>query len=70
MVKSANWTNPNDIKTVYKNASILKNSLVVFNIRGNHHRLIAKFDYLNRRVFIKFIGTHVEYDEIPDANEL
>lgn len=69
-VKKSDWENPNQIKRVYGNASILKNSVVVFNIKGNDYRLIAKFDYKKRRVLIRFIGTHKEYDQIPDASEL
>ena len=69
-VKQSGWENPNQIKGVFGNASIVKNSIVVFNIKGNDYRLIAKFDYKKRRVFIRFIGTHAEYDEIPDVSEL
>ena len=62
--KSSNWKNPNDIKQTYANASILKDNRVVFNIKGNSFRLIVKFNYLRQWAFIRFIGTHTEYDKI------
>ena len=63
-VKQATWRSPHDIKTKYKRASILKNNRVIFNIAGNKYRLIVKIQYDLRRVFIRFIGTHDEYDKI------
>ena len=60
----ANWTTPNDIKAEYPKASILKNSRVVFNICGNKYRLIVQINYIRQWVFIRFIGTHSEYDNI------
>jgi len=62
--KNSNWKSPNDVKITYTNASILKNSRVVFNIKGNSYRLIAKFNYVRQWIFIRFIGTHAEYDKI------
>lgn len=67
--KNSNWKNPNEIKKTYANASILKNNRVVFNIKGNSYRLIVKFNYLKQWAFIRFIGTHSEYDNI-DANTI
>ena len=61
------WKNPNEVKQTYANASILKDSRIVFNIRGNTFRLVAKFNFEKQWIFIKFIGTHEEYDNI-DAN--
>ena len=69
-VLSKKWKTPNQIKQEYRgNVSILKNSRVVFNIKGNDFRLVAVINYENGWVFIKFIGTHIEYDEI-DANTI
>jgi mRNA interferase HigB len=65
--KSAQWLTPNDVKQAYINASILKDSRVVFNIKGNSYRLIVKFNYEKQWAFIRFIGTHAEYDKV-DAN--
>lgn len=67
--KNSKWETPNDIKKTYVNASILKDNRVVFNIKGNLYRLIVKFNYLKQWAFIRFIGTHSEYDNI-DANTI
>jgi len=58
------WNNPNDIKAMYRNASIIGDTKVVFNIAGNKYRLIVKINYYAKIVFIKFIGTHKQYDKI------
>jgi len=63
-VKNSNWKSPNEIKGTYVNASSLKNNRVVFNIKGNSYRLIVRFNYVKQWAFIRFIGTHVEYDKI------
>lgn len=62
--KHATWTSPADIKQVYANASILPNNRVVFNIRGNHYRLVVAINYSFGIVYIRFVGTHREYDTI------
>lgn len=62
--KSAVWRNPSDIKERYRNASIVKSGRVVFNICGNKYRLVVKINYPAQIVFIRFIGTHEEYDDI------
>ena len=67
--KNSEWNSPNDIKQTYVNASILKNSRVVFNIKGNSYRLVVKFNYEREWGFIRFIGTHSDYDNI-DANTI
>ena len=67
--KIANWKSPNDIKESFVNASILKDSRVVFNIKGNSFRLIVKFNFERQWAFIRFIGTHAEYNKI-DANTI
>lgn len=67
--KTANWKTPKDIKEFYATVSILKNSRVVFNIKGNDYRLVAKINYNKQWLFIRFIGTHEEYDKI-DANTI
>lgn len=62
--KSADWKTSADIKAKYKSASILKDSRVVFNICGNKYRLIVRINYPFSIVYIRFIGTHKEYDKI------
>ncbi len=66
-VKSANWNTPSDIKSVYGNASFIENNRVVFNIKGNKYRLIVVIQYEHSIVYIRFIGTHKEYDNIDAA---
>lgn len=60
----AQWASPADIKALYSSASILKDNRVVFNIAGNKYRLIVRINYGSRTVFVRFIGTHREYDKI------
>jgi mRNA interferase HigB len=66
---NSDWKNPTDIKNAYATASILKNSRVVFNIKGNTFRLVVKFNFEKQWAFVRFIGTHAEYDKI-DANNI
>ena len=66
--KNSKWNSPNDVKMTYISASILKNNRVVFNIKGNSYRLIVKFNYIKQWAFIRFIGTHAEYDKIDADN--
>jgi len=65
--KSAQWTCPQDVKNQYADASIIANNRVVFNIKGNDHRLIVAIAYRMQYVYVKFIGTHAEYDKIDAA---
>ena len=61
---NAEWKTPGDVKQTYANASVLKDSRIVFNIKGNSYRLVAKFNFEKQWIFIRFIGTHDEYDKI------
>ena len=61
---NANWSEPNQIKSAYPSASFLQGNRVVFNIKGNHYRLIVKINFDYQLVWIRFIGTHGEYDKI------
>ena len=67
VVKVADWSKPTDIKEVFRSADILANDRVVFNISGNKYRLVVAVHYRGRRVYIRFIGTHAEYDRIDAA---
>ena len=60
----ADWESPIDIKKDYPSASILLQNRAVFNIKGNHYRLIVKLNYEYKIIWIRFIGTHAEYDKI------
>ena len=63
-VKTAEWKTTNELKTLYKNASIVGNGRVVFNIKGNKYRLVVAIDFAFQVIFIRFIGTHSQYDQI------
>jgi len=63
----ATWQTPNDVKAQHGNASIVGNNRVVFNIKGNDFRLIVAINYAAGIVFIRFIGTHAQYDKINAA---
>lgn len=60
----AEWRTPQDILERYPTADILPGNRVVFNIKGNHYRLIVKIHFNTGIVYIRFIGTHAEYDRI------
>lgn len=60
----ADWKNPADIKAAYRNASFLPGNRVVFNIKGNDYRLVVAVHYNRGMMFIRFVGTHAEYDRI------
>ena len=62
--RRAQWNNPQDIRNTYVSASIIANNRVVFNIRGNTYRLIVAINYPLHIVYIRFIGTHADYDQI------
>jgi mRNA interferase HigB len=64
IVKKADWATPQDVKDDFGNASFIAGNRVVFNIAGNKYRLIVKFHYNTRIGYIRFIGTHKEYDQI------
>ena len=63
------WKNHNSLKKEYPSASILENDRIVFNIKGNRYRLIVKINYKYQSQWIRFIGTHAEYDKI-DATKI
>lgn len=65
----SDWKTPSDIKAVYGNASFLPNSRVVFNIKGNDFRLVVAVRYTQGLMFVRFVGTHAEYDRI-DASTI
>ena len=63
-VKYAVWESPGEIKLQYYNASILKDKRVVINIAGNKYRIVVKIHYNMHIVFIRFVGTHQQFDTI------
>ena len=62
--KSADWKTPQDIKALYRNASFVSNNRVVFNIHGNKYRLIVAVNYNFSMLYVRFIGTHKQYDKV------
>lgn len=65
----ADWRSPAEVKTSYRNASFVANNRIVFNIKGNEYRLVAAVHYNRGMMFIRFVGTHRDYDKI-DATEI
>ncbi len=64
IVEKQNWKNTHDIKQMFGDASIVGNNRVVFNIKGNQYRLVVYIVFKVQKVFIRFIGTHKQYDHI------
>ena len=63
-VLKAHWSNPQELKAQFRNASVVKNNRVVFNIKGNSYRLVVRINFDHKIVFVRFIGTHKQYDLI------
>jgi len=66
---NAEWKNSNEVKIEYPSASILNDNRIIFNIKGNSYRLIVRINYHYQMIWIRFIGTHEEYDKI-NATEI
>jgi mRNA interferase HigB len=62
--KAATWKTPSEILVRFPYADPIGDNRVVFNIKGNHYRLVVKIHYKTGIVFIRFIGTHAEYDKV------
>lgn len=67
VVKAAEWSKPTDVKAMFRSADILGGGRAVFDIGGNKYRLVTAIHYRGKRIYVRFIGTHRDYDEI-DAN--
>lgn len=66
--KAANWKNFNDVKKTFNTTDFVGNDRYVFDIKGNHYRLVALIIFKVRTVFVLFVGTHAAYDKIDVAN--
>jgi mRNA interferase HigB len=64
----ATWASPQDVKGQYANASICGNNRVVFNVGGNKYRLVVEMQYRAGIVWVKFVGTHAQYDRVDVEN--
>ncbi len=60
----ADWASPTDVKADFGKASILKGGRVVFNMAGNKYRLVVRINYTNQIIYVRFVGTHAQYDRI------
>jgi len=64
VIKAANWSKPTDIKVMFRSADVLAGGRVIFNIGGNKYRLVAAVHYRGKRIYVRFIGTHRDYEKI------
>ena len=64
IAEKADWSTPQDVKNQFRHASIIGDNRAVFNIAGNKYRLVVKFNYPYRIAFVRFVGTHRQYDRI------
>ena len=68
IAEEAEWKNFSDIRVAFPNADYVGNQHYVFNIKGNNYRLIVVIKFTINRIFIRFVGTHKEYDKIDCSN--
>ena len=68
-ISFAQWATPNELKLDFPSASILQKGRVIFNIKGNSFRIVVRINFSYQLVWIRFVGTHLEYDNI-DANSI
>jgi mRNA interferase HigB len=68
IVKAADWSKPTDVKAMFRSADILGNGRAIFDIDGNKYRLVAAIHYRGKRVYVRFIGTHRDYDKIDASS--
>jgi len=64
VVRAADWSKPTDVKQMFRSADILRGERIIFDIGGNKYRLVAAIHYRGKRVYVRFIGTHADYDKI------
>lgn len=64
VVKGADWSKPTDVKQMFRSADFLSNGRAIFDIGGNKYRLVVAIHYRGKRVYVRFIGTHADYDKI------
>jgi len=70
IIEKTNFKSPNEVIKFFKNADTIGNGRIVFNITHNKYRLIAKFEYDKQFVFVRFLGTHNEYDKIENIKNI
>ena len=62
--RKAAWSNFNEVRKAYPSADIVGDDRMVFNIKGNKYRLVARFSFRYKAIQVKWIGTHARYNEI------
>jgi len=70
IAKKAEWENFNDMKKTFNSVDSVGNQRYVFNVRGNHYRIVAKVMFNLKRIYIRWIGNHKDYDRIKDIDKL
>ena len=68
IARRAQWRGPAEVKAAYRSASFIAGNRVVFNIKGNDYRLVVAVHYNRSMMFIRFVGTHRQYDAIDAAS--
>ncbi len=68
--KKAEWENFSDIKKTFNSVDSVGNQRYVFNVRGNHYRIVAKVMFSLKRIYIRWVGNHKDYDRIKDIDKL
>ncbi len=68
--KKADWDNYADLKNTFNTADNVGNNRYIFNVKGNHYRIVAIVRFSIKRVFIRWVGNHSDYDKIKDINKL
>lgn len=64
LARAARWSGPQDIRDQFGSADFVGDNRVIFNIAGNHYRVVVRVSYLFKQVLVKFVGTHRDYDDI------
>lgn len=69
-VSTTDWENFSDIKKMFNSADYVGNKRFVFNVKGNHYRIVALILFVPKQVYIRFVGTHADYDKISDIENI
>ena len=64
IVSRVHWASPTEVKAAYRNASFLAGNRIVFNVKGNDYRLVVAMHYNRQIAYVRFVGTHGQYDQI------
>jgi len=70
IVSKAEWDNFSDAKKTFNSVDSVGNSRFVFNVKGNHYRIVALILFHIKRVYIRWVGTHKDYDKIKNIDKI